>query len=257
MCETQKYSIDDFDRLYSLLLQPHKLSIYCGLIGFRKLTLDIENSELYSNFENDDFISYIIQMASNPKDQYMQYESLWIISNLALGEESLINKLAQKGSLLVLIQILNHDNEQIKMQGLWGIANIISEKQEFRDSLINAGIIDKLLNILKSCSKTCKEITIWTLSNIYKMKPWVEWELFMSIFDVLIQVMKEEQNECENLGNAMTLFYLYSSEIYLKKYFFLNFYFEKEVYNHEIVENIKNNTLVECILELLKLYLKP
>jgi len=208
--ESQKYTIKDFPSLYSLL-KLDRFSIYCGLIGFRKLTSDIDNFSFFSSLEASEFIAPLIKLAANQKDLYAQFESLWILSNLASGEGTIIDQLTENGIVLVLVQIIDHENEEIKMQGLWGLANIISEKPELRDCLLNVGIIDKLLKILKFCGRNCKGVVIWLLSNIYKSKPWVEWELFLKTFDELVQIVKEEKGKSEILENSISLIYIYSS----------------------------------------------
>ena len=215
--ESQHYTIKDFPALYSLL-KLDRFSIYCGLIGFRKLTLEIDNFSFFSSLEASEFIAPLIKLASNQNDLYAQFESLWILSNLASGEGIIIDQLTENGIVLVLVQIIDHENEEIKMQGLWGLANIISEKPELRDCLLNVGIIDKLLKILRVCSRNCKEIVIWLISNIYKSKPWVEWEMFLKIFDELVQIVKEEKGKSEILENSLSLIYIYSSK---KQNFFL------------------------------------
>lgn len=208
--EYQNFSLKDFDKLYNLLLKTDKYSFYCGLIGLRRITSELENFEF---FNSPEVICLLIRIASNESDQYAQYESLWILSNLASGEGKLIETMTLNGVLIVVIKTLDHENEEVKMQALWCLSNIISDNQKYRDCLINVGIIDKLLLIINNCSKDCKEIVIWTIANIFRVKPWLEWELFLKVFGDLLSIIKDEKEISENLTNALSLLYVYSSKI--------------------------------------------
>ena len=128
-------------------------SLYCGLIGFRKFFSKIDDYEFFPDLDLSGLLTILINLASNPNNLYAQYESMWILSNLATGDERIVDNLAEKGALLLFTMNCDSENEEIQRLGFWALANIICEKQNFRDSLINIGIIDKFKKILKNCGK--------------------------------------------------------------------------------------------------------
>ena len=211
--EGRQYQLSDFETLFSLLSKSEPYSRYCGLIGLRKLF--IENDENDDFFENSksfsDFLRIILNLASYQNDLYAQYESLWILSNLTVYKGDLIGFLVDQGVLLILNQNIDHENEKIRELSIWGLANIIAEQQTYRDCLINAGIVGRLVKVLRKCGKECKEIVIWAISNIFKMKPLLEWELFLQIYDEFLIVIKEETTPSENMISALSLVYIYTS----------------------------------------------
>lgn len=211
--EGQTFIIQDLENLYTLLLKPDQLSIYCGLIGIRKITMLYEDFDFSQNFNMKSFIGFLIKKVSNSFDYYEQYECLWILSNLACGNEKIIIMLEENGVLFVFVNALSSENEKIIGQGLWGLANIIIEKPQFRDSLINIGIMDKLRILMTKCDAVCREILLWTISNIFKTKPYLEFELFEKVFEELCFVLKEGKMNSEDLENVLSIFYLYSSNL--------------------------------------------
>ena len=213
IAEGQKYYLSDFETLFSLISKSEAYSRYCGLIGLRKLF--VENDENDDLFENSkffsDFFKTILNLASNQNDLYAQYESLWILTNLTVCGGDLIGFLVDQGVLLILNQNIDNENEKIRELSIWGLANIIAEQQTYRDCLLNAGIVGKLVKVLRKCGEKCKEIVVWAISNIFKMKPLLEWELFIQIYDELLVIIKEETTPNENLISALSLLYLYTS----------------------------------------------
>lgn len=204
--------LGDYEHLLGLLLKKEKVSEYCGLIGIRKLVSEVEDYDFFPEMDISPLVSLLLGKASDPSDEYAQFESLWVLSNLAGGEEELVDFLTGKGVLLAFTQAMESKNEHVQSQAIWGIANIVSEKRNLRESLVNIGIIDKLAAIWRRCGKECKEVVIWAIANIFKMRPFLEWEAFRKIFEDLLRVVKEEgDSESENLVNAMSVFYIYSS----------------------------------------------
>lgn len=209
--EGQNFGNEDFENLYGLLFKPDKLSVYCGLVGIRKLTGMSDTFDFFEKIDPNEFISFLIKQTAKTQDLYEKYEYLWILSNLSCGNDEIILYLEEKGVLYIFIQALENENEQIKMQGLWGLANIISEKQKLRDCLINIGILKKLRQILRDSSKACQEVLLWTLSNIFKKEPLLDWEFCPEIFQDLFAILAEEKNSNENLVNITSILYKYSS----------------------------------------------
>jgi len=78
----------------------------------------------------------------------LQFEAAWCITNLASGNNDHVQVLLEKGTVDVLIELLNSDQVDVIEQAIWGLGNIAGENHKVRDMVINAGAVGPISRVL-------------------------------------------------------------------------------------------------------------
>jgi len=79
--------------------------------------------------------------SKNPK---LQFESLWVLTNIASGTQAQTKSIIESGSIPSLIKLINSKDDEIKEQAIWTLSNIAGDNYEHRDFLVHNGIVPAL-----------------------------------------------------------------------------------------------------------------
>lgn len=71
-----------------------------------------------------------LQRSDFPK---LQFEATWCITNIASGSSDNCQALIDKGTIPLLVQILNSPDPEIVEQAIWGLGNIAGDNTGFRN----------------------------------------------------------------------------------------------------------------------------
>eukprot|EP01155_Anaeramoeba_flamelloides_P017770 Anaeramoba_flamelloidesa568230_91.p1 GENE.a568230_91~~a568230_91.p1 ORF type:complete len:531 (-),score=127.03 a568230_91:124-1716(-) len=107
-------------------------------------------------------------------DQFLQFESAWILSNICSGEHEECEYVVDLGIIPVFNELLKSQDPDLLEQSCWALSNISGDCIEYRDLILEKkGVIDNLINIIKSPSSSLDIIqnTNWCLSNLCRGKP--------------------------------------------------------------------------------------
>ncbi|KAJ6235500.1 importin subunit alpha-4 [Anaeramoeba flamelloides] len=107
-------------------------------------------------------------------DQFLQFESAWILSNICSGEHEECEYVVDLGVIPIFNKLLKSEDPNILEQSCWALSNISGDCIEYRDLILEQkGVIDNLINIIKSPSSNLDIIqnTNWCLSNLCRGKP--------------------------------------------------------------------------------------
>ncbi|KAL9648622.1 hypothetical protein ABK040_016254 [Willaertia magna] len=115
----------------------------------------------------------LVQFATLFDNPHLQFESIWLITNIASGSSQHTETVVNSGVVPILIQILiQSQNEDVIEQTIWALGNIAGDSAKCRDFVLQQGIMQPLLGILQKTPKlsTVRNAT-WTLSNLFRGKP--------------------------------------------------------------------------------------
>ena len=70
------------------------------------------------------------------------------MTNLASGNSEHVSVLLEKGTVSVLVELLNSTHIEVIEQAIWGLGNIAGDSAKVRDMVIAAGAVDPIANIL-------------------------------------------------------------------------------------------------------------
>ena len=70
------------------------------------------------------------------------------MTNLASGNSEHVSVLLEKGTVSVLVELLNSTHIEVIEQAIWGLGNPAGDSAKVRDMVIAAGAVDPIANIL-------------------------------------------------------------------------------------------------------------
>ena len=70
------------------------------------------------------------------------------MTNVASGNSEHVSVLLEKGTINVLVELLNSPHIEVVEQAIWGLGNIAGDSSKVRDMVIAAGAVNPIANIL-------------------------------------------------------------------------------------------------------------
>lgn len=135
----------------------------------------------------------IIQLLECKEMPQMQYEAAWCVTNIAIGTQSQVQCLVDKGAVAKLFNLMSTANDQLKEMAIWALGNIAGENKIFREIVNSLGTIPALLNIL--ATSTNQEVLkngCWLFCNLIRGKENLKIEGAIS---VLCKLIKENDDK--------------------------------------------------------------
>ena len=79
----------------------------------------------------------------------------------------------EKGTVNVLVELLNSPHIEVVEQAIWGLGNIAGDSAKVRDIVISAGAVNPISNILDQAAPGSSFVrnASWTLSNFCRGRP--------------------------------------------------------------------------------------
>ena len=158
-------------------------------IEIRKI-LSVEDSPRIQEVIDLGLVPIFVEFLKRNEKVQLQFESAWILTNIASGTSEQTYEIIKNGGVEILIKLLKNQNENIKSQAVWALGNISGDSSKFRNIVLEAGILIPLLEEIKKSQKLgFLRNAIWTLSNLCRIKPGLkseEWVLIIPILTKLI-----------------------------------------------------------------------
>ncbi|CDW72241.1 importin subunit alpha-1-like [Stylonychia lemnae] len=166
------FHIQDFQKLLQLIQDTLDAKVIFATVGFRRLLSQERNPPIQPVIDANlvpKFISFL-QRADFPK---LQFEAAWCLTNIASGQQEQVQVLIDKGTVNVLVELLNSPHLEVVEQAIWGLGNIAGDGAKIRDMVIAAGAINPISNILDRAQPGSSFVrnASWTLSNLCRGKP--------------------------------------------------------------------------------------
>lgn len=98
-----------------------------------------------------------------------------------------------KGTINVLVELLNSPHVEVVEQAIWGLGNIAGDSYKVRDLVINAGAVTPIANHLDNAKAGSSFVrnASWTLSNLCRGRPPPNFEKVMRAVPSLAKVLIE------------------------------------------------------------------
>jgi importin subunit alpha-1 len=110
--------------------------------GLRRI-LSVERDPPVDEVLNAGVLPNLVRnLIANPSDVPLIFESAWALTNIA--STSRTNVVVESEAVGPLIQLLRHENADVREQSAWCLGNIAGDNKEFRDHLLQAGVLEPL-----------------------------------------------------------------------------------------------------------------
>ncbi|KAI9340807.1 armadillo-type protein [Zopfochytrium polystomum] len=102
----------------------------------------------------------------------IQYETCWVITNIAAGLSEHTKSIYEAGMVEPLIGLLSSRSEQVRVQAAWALGNIAGDCKTFTQMLLDKGIMSPLLHIptmtTYNYKKDCQALHVvcWVIANL-------------------------------------------------------------------------------------------
>ncbi|KAF9429296.1 Importin alpha subunit (Karyopherin alpha subunit) (Serine-rich RNA polymerase I suppressor protein) [Entomortierella beljakovae] len=123
-----------------------------------------------------DCVNFFISFLNMNDCPDLQYETAWVVTNIAAGTTAQTEKLVEAGILAPLILNLRVSRcVHVQTQTIWALGNISGDGPPYRDLILGSGALDVILQLIEMCedptvAKDQKymilRIAVWCVSNL-------------------------------------------------------------------------------------------
>jgi len=185
-----------------LLLPYHQRSIIQALMSdvveyqinaMVKLRKYLSLEKISNNINN------VLALRMNPRfvellkspSPILQYETCWVITNIAAGTTEQTRTIIDAGAVPVLIELLRSENKEVRTQAAWSLGNIAGDCGEFRDVVLHGGTLQPLLELWNGndsieSKNHMLQVAMWTLANLCRWHR-SDWDVLAPAFPILRQ----------------------------------------------------------------------
>mmetsp|Transcript_27510 Transcript_27510/g.49556 ORF Transcript_27510/g.49556 Transcript_27510/m.49556 type:complete len:503 (+) Transcript_27510:1771-3279(+) len=135
------------------------------------------------------FVFKCVEWISSFDYPQLQYESAWILTNIASGTPMQCKSIIDKGAIPLIVKLLSSSSESVRDQAAWVLGNISAESAYNRDLVISAGALELLMKSAESANRISmlKNVS-WALSNLCRHKPAPDFEIVKVVIPTLAQL---------------------------------------------------------------------
>ncbi|KAL0228602.1 hypothetical protein RCL1_004745 [Eukaryota sp. TZLM3-RCL] len=165
-------------------------------------------------------IDEVLQSGAIPKlsrllrnaDEKIQFETLWVLSNIASGTSAHVQQLLSFGILnSVMYSVKTSTSLETVAQGCWCLGNFVGDSKESAILLYEQGAVQVLINtFLKNLTQNKVHVDIiWAISNSIRFRPTLKHlSLFQPVIQPIIQLISTAEqpivSECLYLLSYFT-----------------------------------------------------
>ncbi|KAJ5074330.1 importin subunit alpha-4 [Anaeramoeba ignava] len=157
---------------------------YRGLVKIRKL-LSVEQNPPIQQVIDTQILPLIITFLDSNNEDF-QFESCWILTNIASGSNDQTQFLVSLNVIDPLLQLLISPKDNIREQAIWALGNIAGDNINNRDQILNKGIIDYIIDLIKRAKniEVIRNCT-WCYANLCRGKPNPNFEIVMPMLPII------------------------------------------------------------------------
>jgi importin subunit alpha-6/7 len=181
----ETYTLDDLGPILSYLEHTDNTNMLYIAQAVRKITCIKENSPI-DKICSSEFIKHLPSWLARNDFSQLQYECLWICTNIASSDRCSVLK--DLGIIPLLVNFLTTNNVELKKQSIWAIGNIASNSAEERDLLLSLNALDLLIQCLDTLNtKKAEWNLLWSISNICRKSPLPDISVISKAFPVFFK----------------------------------------------------------------------
>ncbi|KAG0212913.1 Importin alpha subunit (Karyopherin alpha subunit) (Serine-rich RNA polymerase I suppressor protein) [Mortierella sp. GBA30] len=123
-----------------------------------------------------DSIHFFISFLNMSECPDLQYETAWVVTNIAAGTTAQTEKLVEAGILAPLIHNLRESRcVHVQTQTIWALGNISGDGPPYRDLILRSGALEIILRLIEMCDDPNMQkdqkymilrIAVWCVSNL-------------------------------------------------------------------------------------------
>lgn len=161
----EQRELEQIDYL-SLLFSENIYDQHKGVIGLRKLIS--KQAIPFQVIIDQGCLQKLINFADQTNYLHLQFDSIWILANIASGEHKECQFLVNKGLIQVFEAQLGSPYMHILENIYWGLGNIAGECVEYSRMIFNSKIPRILMKTYKNLDYTNQKTICWMFSIILK-----------------------------------------------------------------------------------------
>ncbi|KAJ3343933.1 Importin alpha subunit (Karyopherin alpha subunit) (Serine-rich RNA polymerase I suppressor protein) [Gonapodya sp. JEL0774] len=172
------------DELLSALGSSHRNEKLRAAVCLRKFVSVSSGEAVWEHVRRvveTDLVERLAQMLLED-DGVLQYELMWVLTNIAAGPHAYAQRVMSSQALPVLVRLLNQARGwKIRWQASWTLANLCGDSRSFRDEVLrlHPDVVRLLLNMTeieallieseterRVASTTLDKFATWTMANL-------------------------------------------------------------------------------------------
>ena len=144
------YLHDSFPKIIRDIYNPSKQVQYGAARRIRDI-LSTTGTPPIKQIIDIDIVPRFIQLCENHEYPQLQYESLWVLLNIASGQQKYAAYIITANGHKSVINLLGTSQlYEIKAQAMWALRNISGDANNLKDFSLNNGILTNILDVAKS-----------------------------------------------------------------------------------------------------------
>ncbi|KAJ6243067.1 importin alpha [Anaeramoeba flamelloides] len=143
-------------------------------------------------------VAYLLEFLEDDNDPELQFESAWVLTNVASGNSLQTQFLVDFQGIPAFIRLLSSPNENVLDQSIWALGNIAGDCVAYRDEILDFGVFPKLLEIVQTVKqKSIIKNTIWTISNLVRRNPLPPLKITQEAFPIFTSLIQDSDYEIQ------------------------------------------------------------
>jgi len=135
------YTIDDIPRLMAGLRSGDPAVVLEAVRGFRKM-LSVAANPPVNEIIDAGALPFLVGYLWKPDHPEIMFEASWAVTNIASTDRT--KDVFEAGATSTLIQLLLHEQANIREQAAWCLGNIAGDCHEYRDHLLRTQVLSGL-----------------------------------------------------------------------------------------------------------------
>ena len=149
---------------------------------------------------------------NNELIQELQFESAWILTNIAASSTQLVHQIVQNNVIEAFVYLFRHtDVPDIADQAIWGLGNIAGDNKTFRDRILNTGFLNDCVKNIFDLKEDMQQNIVWTISNLFRYKDPLQIGDVHEICGVLCKLLRDSRHNDAIIADCLWAFHYISN----------------------------------------------
>ena len=127
--------------------------IFLSITSFHRILLSRQKNPPIDEVIEANLVPVFVEFLLFDHCPKLQFESAWVLTNIASGSSDQTDAVIQCGSIPPLVKLLYSTNAEVQEQAVWALGNIAGDGPVLRDLCIECGLMPSLLHVLQPATK--------------------------------------------------------------------------------------------------------